>query len=599
VYAGNPDADDDTGWSGGFTCVLANPPWSQVDFEDKKYFSAVEPTIAALAGQARKIRIAEWEEENPDESMRYRAARRKVKALFLFASASGVYPQCAEGLKAPGVNYLLTDQLFAERFAGLTAPTGRVGCIIPTAIATGAGGQFLFRELNRRGAITALYDFENQGQRFFSSVHPEYRFCIFSLAGKALSEPAAKFAFFLLDTSDLDNVDRVFMLTPEDIALINPNSRTVPIFRSRRDASITAAIYNRMPVLWDETEASGNLWGITFKHPFSMTDDADLFHTREQLQAEGWQLLGNAFVREGKRMLPLYESKMVQIYDHRWSSFYDTGNDDRRRLGLAEKKDPAVQAEPRYWIAEDGPIFTQRRGRDVRVPGVSERLAALDWDRGWLSGWRDVTNPNNERTAIPAFLPRAAVGYTLPLMFTDASPGLIAGLIAAQSSLVFDFTSRQKIGDRHMKIFVWKQLPVPGPGMLEPHLLFLVPRVLELVYTAYDMTLLARDLGDDREPFVWDEDRRALLRAELDAFFFRLYGIDERDDVDYILETFQTETGGLKHNEIAKYGTYRTKALVLDAYDRMAAADAGGVQYDTAITPPPGQGTRHRAKSAG
>lgn len=147
-----------------------------------------------------------------------------------------------------------------------------------------------------------------------------------------------------------------------------------------------------------------------------------------------------------------------------------------------------------------------------------------------------------------------------------------------------------------MKLFTWKQLPVPTPTMLEPHLPFLVPRVLELVYTAYDMTPLARDLDDDGEPFVWDEGRRALLRAELDAFFFRLYGIHDRDDVDYILETFQTETGGLKHNDIAKYGTYHTKDLVLDAYDRMAAAEAAGRDYETPITPPPGQGPRHPAQ---
>jgi len=75
------------------------------------------------------------------------------------------------------------------------------------------------------------------------------------------------------------------------------------------------------------------------------------------------------------------------------------------------------------------------------------------------------------------------------------------------------------------------------------------------------MTPLARDLGDDGGPFRWDKERRFLIRAELDAFFFRLYGI-ERGDVDYIMETFQTESGGLKNNDIAKYGTYRTKDLI-------------------------------------
>jgi hypothetical protein len=144
-----------------------------------------------------------------------------------------------------------------------------------------------------------------------------------------------------------------------------------------------------------------------------------------------------------------------------------------------------------------------------------------------------------------------------------------------------------------MTQFIWKQLPVPTPAMLEPHLRFIVPRVLELVYTAYDMTPLARDLDDEGEPFRWDENRRAQLRAELDAFFFRSYGIDDRDDVDYILETFQTNSGGLKHNEIRDHGEYRTKRLVLAEYDRMAAADAAGVPYRSPLTLLPGQGPRH------
>jgi hypothetical protein len=107
---------------------------------------------------------------------------------------------------------------------------------------------------------------------------------------------------------------------------------------------------------------------------------------------------------------------------------------------------------------------------------------------------------------------------------------------------------------------------------------------------------LVRDLGDFGAPFVWDEDRRAQIRAELDAYFFHLYGI-EWDDVDYIMETFQTETGGLKHNDIAKYGSYRTKETILEFYDRMATADAAGLQYATPITPPSGHGPRHPARN--
>jgi hypothetical protein len=184
-------------------------------------------------------------------------------------------------------------------------------------------------------------------------------------------------------------------------------------------------------------------------------------------------------------------------------------------------------------------------------------------------------------------------------MFPRVPPFLVSALIAAQSSLVFDFVSRQKIGSAHMALMTWKQLPVPTPEALEPHTSFITPRVVELAYTAYDMTGLARDLGDSGAPFQWDEERRALIRAELDGYFFHLYGIS-REDADYIMETFQTENGGLKHNDIAKYGTYRTKELVLAAYDRMAERGVSlttplidGESYLSTLSPPPGHGPRH------
>ncbi|MFI0774651.1 Eco57I restriction-modification methylase domain-containing protein [Streptomyces sp. NPDC021212] len=597
--AGAVDVDPATGWSGGFDCVVGNPPWDKVDFEDKKYFSVVEPSIAEISGTARRARIAEWAKDNPDAGKRYRAERRKVKSTFLFAGSSGAYPLCGKGLTVKGVNSLQTDQLFAERFASIVAPKGRCGCIIPTAIATGAGAQHLFSGFTQRGAVSCLYDFENR-KPLFVGVDSRYKFCLLSLTGRGLREPSAKLAFFLLDPSDLDDGDRAFALAPEEIALINPNTGTLPVFRARRDADLTAAIYERIPVLQDESSRNGNPWGITFRNLFNMTDDSDLFRKREDLDANGWELSGNVFTRGEKRMLPLYEGKMAHHFDHRWNYYYGTGNDDRSRLGITEKQRPSAAASPRYWVAEDDYISTVRNRREVKAPGVTLRLENMAWDREWLCGWRDVCRTTDERTAIPAFLPRAAVGHKFPLMMPRVSAVLTAALIAAQSSLVFDYVSRQKIGSTSMGLFIWKQLPVPAPKTMERHTPFLTRRVLELVYTAYDMTPLARDLGDEGAPFRWDEERRALIRAELDAYFFHLYGIN-REDTDYILETFQSDSGGgLKNNEIAKYGTFRTKDLVLAAYDRMSPTGVSldtplvdGENYTSPLTPLPGHGPRH------
>ncbi|MCX5258646.1 N-6 DNA methylase [Streptomyces canus] len=596
-----------TGWAGGFSCVVGNPPWDRTEFEERKYFSVVEPSIAQLTGAIRQKRITKWLDENPGEAKYYWVERRKLKSTFMFVANSGVFPFCAQGLTAGGVTKLQTDQLFTELFSSICGPEGRFGSIIPTSIATNAGGQFLFGDFTRRGALVSLYDFEvrrprsaalPQGGKWFD-IDSKQSFCLLSLTGRHLRESAAKVGISLTDITDLGNPNRVFTLSPEDIDLINPNTRTLPKFRSRRDADLTARIYRRMPVLQNDEARNGNPWSITFKYIFRSANDGDMFRTRDELEREGWQRTGNTFVRNKKRMLPLYEGKMAHLFDHRWNSFAGAGNEDQRRITSAEKQDPTSCADPRYWVAEGE--STLQHSKQTMERGVTERLAEANWERDWLVGWRDVTYFTNERTAIPSFLPRTATLHTLPLMFPFVAPQLVAALVAVQSSLVFDFVSRQKISDAHMKLFVWKQLPVPTPTTLEHHLPFLLRRVLELVYTAHDMAPLARDLGDEGAPFRWDGTRRAQLRAELDAYFFHLYGISA-EDTDYILETFQSESGGLKNNEIAKFGEYRTKRLVLTEFDRMATAGLSlkkplvdGETYASPLTPPPGHGPRHPA----
>ncbi|MFJ2962230.1 Eco57I restriction-modification methylase domain-containing protein [Streptomyces collinus] len=617
VASGAGAVDSGTGWGGGFSCVVGNPPWDKVHFEDKSYFSVVEPSIAAMAGTARRTRIEEWERENPEAGERYRQARRTVKGLLHFAGNSSVLPLCARALTVKGVTMLQMDQLFAERMVTIVAPEGRFGLILPTAIATAASSQHLFSSFTQRGALACLYDFENrrpksstlpQGGKWFESVDSRYKFCLLTVTGREAQPEASRIGFFLSDITDLEDSNRVFALDSEDLARLNPNTGTLPVFRTQRDADITASVYRRMPVLWNETRRDGNPWKMSLKRLFDMTDDSDLFRSREWLEAEGWELRGNVFERDGERMLPLYEAKMVDFFNHRAADVVKSLTAVNRQnqpkyLATEELRNPARLALPLNWIQRDGEIPTRRNNKDVQVKGIELRLADEHWDHAWLCGWCDITASTNERTAIPAFLPRTAVNNKFSLMLPRVAPPLVAALVAAQSSLPFDFISRQKLGGVSMGLFIWKQLPVPTPTSFEPHLPFLLPRVLELVYTAYDMTPLARDLDDEGNPFQWDDDRRAQLRAELDAYFFHLYGIS-REDTDYILESFQTASGGLKNNEISAFGEYRTKRLVLTEYDRMATAgltletplsEGESGAYRSPLTPPPGHGPRHPA----
>lgn len=568
------EVNPETGWDGGFSCVLGNPPWDRVKLQEQEFFASRDEDIAkAPNAAARKRRIAALEnsEDEADRTLHedFLAARRRAEGVSHFLRVSGRYPLAGRG----DIN---TYQVFAEDDRTIIAPKGRLGVIVPTGIATDATTQYFFRDLVESSSLASLYDFENR-KPLFHGVDSRYKFSLLTLTGSAIREAAADFAFFLHDPAELSRDDVVFALKPEEITLLNPNTGTCPVFRSRRDAEITLDIYRRVPVLIREGDPDGNPWGVSFMTMFHMSNDSHLFRTREQLEADGWHLDGNVFVRGTDRMLPLYEAKMLHHYDHRWATYEPDGS--TRDVTVEEKQDPHFTVLPRYWVADKE---------------IDERLADR-WDRNWLLGYRWVTNATNERTLICALTATTAAGNSEPLVFVDRAAWLLG---AAWSSFPLDYVTRQKLGGQNMTFSTTQQLPVLPPSSYEVDTPWqpgielrdwIADRVLELVYTSWDVAPLADDLGYEFEPFVWDEERRALLRAELDAAYFHLYGV-EREDVDYILDTFPI----VKRKDEQRYGEYRTKRLILEIYDAMAAAIATVTPYRTILDPPPGDGPRHK-----
>jgi len=193
-------------------------------------------------------------------------------------------------------------------------------------------------------------------------------------------------------------------------------------------------------------------------------------------------------------------------------------------------------------------------------------------------GWRNITNATNTRTVIASVVPRAAVGHSTPMWFTDQRADRTAALLGNLCTFVLDFIARQKLGGTNLTFGYFKQFPVlPPTAYTEADLAYIVPRVLELTYTSHDLAPWAADLGYTGAPFRFDPDRRAQLRAELDAYYARLYGLT-RDELRYILDPadthgpdYPTETfRGLKANELRAFGEYRTRRLVLAAWDALS-----------------------------
>jgi hypothetical protein len=197
----------------------------------------------------------------------------------------------------------------------------------------------------------------------------------------------------------------------------------------------------------------------------------------------------------------------------------------------------------------------------------------------WLMGWRDICRSTDERTVIGGIFPVTGVGNNLPIWYPGSalSATEVAALIGILSSLPLDFSARHKVGGTHLNFFIAQQLPVLPPSAFTPdNLAFLTPRVLELTYTSHAMRPWAEDLGYSGPPFAWDESRRAQLRADLDAFFARKYGLT-RDELRYVLDPADTKGAdypsetfrGLKAGELKIYGKYRTQRLVLAAFDQL------------------------------
>ncbi|MFE0143058.1 Eco57I restriction-modification methylase domain-containing protein [[Kitasatospora] papulosa] len=578
--------DPVTGWAGGFDAVLGNPPWDSVNFPETEFFAVRAPEIAATnntAARKKKIQALKDDPDTVELFNEYEAAKRRVYGESHFLRISGRYPLTGQG-------NLNLYALFAEDDRILTAARGRTGVIIPTGIATDARTQYFFKDLVKAGSLAALFDYEN-ARPLFPDVHRSFKFCVLSLTGRSLREPEARFAFFLHDPAELESADKVFTLTPEEITLLNPNTGTCPVFRSRRDAEITLGIYRRVPVLLNESDkANGNPWGVSFLRMFDMSHDSHLFRpsaangeTLESMLADGWQLDGNMLVRREEQLLPLYEGRMGHQFTHRFADSIG-----REEVSVTDLKDPEFVVQPQYWVTPED-ANTRFGRRPFQCTSA-------------LLGHRRVARSTDDRTQIAALIPWGPASYGW-IISAGPDAGSLTLLSAAYNSYAYDFALRNSLTQPSIPQGTSQQIPVPTPVSVASYTSFIASRVLELTYTAGDMKPFALDLGDTGSPFRWDEDRRTIIRAELDALFFHLYGIT-RDDTSYILDTFPI----VKRKDEAAHGEYRTKRLILAEYDRMAAAgltletpltEGENGTYRSTLTPPPGQGPRHSATRDG
>jgi len=189
-----PKRFNDTGRR-GFDCILGNPPWERVKLQEKEWFAERVPEIAnAPNAAARGKMIKALETDRPELYQRFLDDVRAAEAASAFMRGSGRYPLCGRG----DVN-LYT--VFAESMRDGVSEIGRVGCVVPSGIATDDTTKFFFQDLVDRAALVSLFDFENAAP-LFEAVDSRMKFACVTLRAPAVDEkaaakaPPAEFVFF-------------------------------------------------------------------------------------------------------------------------------------------------------------------------------------------------------------------------------------------------------------------------------------------------------------------------------------------------------------------------------------------------------------------
>ncbi|MCO4093085.1 MAG: restriction endonuclease, partial [Sphingorhabdus sp.] len=566
--------------SGGFDAIIGNPPWDRLKMQEVEWFASRKPEIAKATRAADRNRMVRALKDSGDilSGQYERASEMAALASRMANHKDGQFPLLGKG----DTNLY---SLFVERAMQLVKPTGIVGLLIPSGIAGDLGASAFFRSVSTTGRLGVLFDYENK-KIFFPDVHASFKFCAIVFGGEARKFEATQCGFFLRSTNDNDLAEQTFPLAPADFAAVNPNTGTAPVFRNVRDADLTTAIYARLPVLArkefakgssgpDEGAAIGDLvggpkqtsaanpWPVKYLRMFDMTNDSHLFRARAELEADGWYPVDYGIMKKGDaEVVPLYEGKMVQAFDHRAASVIVNEENLHRpaqpeNATLEQHQNPSWLAEPQFFV----PL-------EEVVGQVSDK---------WNLAFKAITAPTNMRTMIAGLLPQCGVGNSMGMILANnaTKPLLYANL----NAFVLDFVARQKVQGQNLNWFIVEQFPVIPPADYDRVFGKMTAReivareVLHLTYTAHDMAAFARDMGYEGDPFIWDDADRRQRRARLDALYFHLYGIG-KDDAEYILSTFPIVR---RHDEDEFKGRYVTRDLILAQMDALAAGDVDAV----------------------
>ena len=553
---------------GGFDCILTNPPWEELILKKKEFFSGVNNEIVSVKTTKERDKLIKYlTKTDLNLHSKFKTAYYLSRKTTQFLKNSSLYELSSRGK-------LNSYGLFVERVWKLISNNGVAGLIVPTGIISGFHMQDLFKALIKSGSTQSIFDFENKEGIF--NIHRMFRFCLISIGGKNLKQGIIPMTFFIQNPMIVQNLltfinenrknmdslleklppfHKLIPMKQKDFELFNPNTLTCPIFSKLIDYKITKKIYKNSKLLLKKDNPQ--FPQLDIHRMINISDDLkshpEYFLKEEDVKRFKKDSDSYIFSNNGHLYLPLYESKLVWIYDHRFATFEGCSIDEQNK-GLpkqyhASKSNKKFTIKPRYWI-------------DEKL--LLEKKEKWEWKYNWFLSIRNITNATNQRTCIATIIPDYPTVLTLNL-FLGINIKEALYLVSNLSTFMLDYCSRQKISGTHLNQYDVEQLPLVDYEKWIKFEDIIIPKCIELIYTTYELKNFASDLGFTGDPYKWDDIRRRKLMSELDGLFAHLYGLN-KEEVEYILDTFPI----IKEREINEYGEFFSKKLILEAYDKFS-----------------------------
>lgn len=550
----------------GFDVVIGNPPWEKLKIQDREFFASRDPKISnAATASIRKNLIEKLVETNPGLVQEYQERKKNSEEQTAYLRDSKKFPLSAVG----DINLY---PIFLELSKNFLRKNGRCGMIVKTGIVTDSSYQKFFASLISNSYLQALHDFTNK-RNLFEGVIANERFSLLFL--KNSEQEDSNFLISVLNEGedDLLNDDKKYLFYKSDVELFNPNTKTCPLFRTKKDFTICKVIYEKNPVLIKEKDSLEiNPWNIEYWRMFDMTNDSALFHQKELLIKQGFKLDKNSwFVSNNKKYIPLYEAKFFSNYNHRHGSFENVSVNTRFGVKAEpyhpnnnQLENPQYEIEPRYWVPLENVLDVCKR---KNVPN------------NCFFCFRNVCRAfTDSRTARGTIVPFSGVGNSAPiLIFRDGESDRRKRMTLFScvfSSFTFDYLVRQKLSGANLNKFILIQIAAPTPESFDKTKLkfndsikttgaWCLEKALNVFPVSDSLLNFFKDCGLQKT-VKWEPNMRFDYCCFIDAIVAHTYGLNSKD-YEYILNQFPI----LKKQEEGKYGKFLSFDKCLDYFNKI------------------------------